>query len=216
VVAHKRLILPQLGASGVNGLKVKRGTGFGVEFGPVRAEDIPAYMKTRTATKEMRQVRFDFKDRLVLVPVEIVHSFLPILLAGLILYFAAGLIPTLAVITAVLAGAVLFPLLLPLLPTRDFSSKGFILGGLVTLPFIAHILTTSSDRAIWVNIMGALALGLVLLPVTAYLVLNFTGATTFTSKSGVKREMAAYIPIMAWTFGVGLLLMILYAIFTHF
>ena len=41
---------------------------------------------------------------------------------------------------------------------------------------------------------------------TAFLALNFTGSTTFTSRSGVKREMFAYIPAMAWTFGIGILL----------
>ena len=50
--------------------------------------------------------------------------------------------------------------------------------------------------------------------VTAFIALNFTGSTTFTSRSGVKREMFAYIPAMAWTFGTGLLLAILF-IFIH-
>ena len=41
---------------------------------------------------------------------------------------------------------------------------------------------------------------------TAFLALNFTGSTTFTSRSGVRREIFAYIPAMAGTFGAGLLL----------
>jgi hypothetical protein len=44
--------------------------------------------------------------------------------------------------------------------------------------------------------------------VTAFLALNFTGSSTFTSRSGVKREMFAFIPGMAWTFGTGILLAI--------
>jgi len=43
-------------------------------------------------------------------------------------------------------------------------------------------------------------------PITAYLALNFTGATTFTSRTGVKTEMFTYLPAMAWMFGAGLLL----------
>jgi hypothetical protein len=50
--------------------------------------------------------------------------------------------------------------------------------------------------------------------VTAFLALNFTGSTTFTSRSGVKREMFAYIPVMAWTFGMGILLIIVF-VFIH-
>ena len=39
---------------------------------------------------------------------------------------------------AIVAGIVLFPILLPQIPTRDFCSKGFILGGLVALPFVLY------------------------------------------------------------------------------
>ena len=45
-------------------------------------------------------------------------------------------------------------------------------------------------------------------PVTAYLTLNFTGSTPFTSRTGVRREIFAYVPIMAWMFGIGIVLTI--------
>ncbi len=204
VVGHRRLILPQLGAPGVAAHEVKRRTGFTVEYGPVRASDLPAYLATGRATLEMRQVQFTLRDRLTLVPMELVHVLLPLLAAVLILTVALGPLVAGAAATAILAGSVLFPLLLPWLPTRDFSSKGFILGGLATLPFALAALTTDTS---WL-LRGGLALSLLLAlpPVTAYLALNFTGATTFTSKSGVKREMATSIPVMAWTFGSGVLL----------
>jgi len=47
--------------------------------------------------------------------------------------------------------------------------------------------------------------------VTAFLALNFTGSTTFTSRSGVRREIFTYIPAMAWMFGIGILLAIIFA-----
>jgi CO dehydrogenase/acetyl-CoA synthase gamma subunit (corrinoid Fe-S protein) len=66
VVTHKNLILPQLGAPGVDSNEVKRRTGFAVTFGPVRAEDVQAFISSgNKATKEMRLVKFTFKDRLV-------------------------------------------------------------------------------------------------------------------------------------------------------
>ena len=44
--------------------------------------------------------------------------------------------------------------------------------------------------------LAALA-ALTLMPaVTAYLALNFTGSTTFTSRTGVKKEIYRYVPIM--------------------
>jgi hypothetical protein len=38
---------------------------------------------------------------------------------------------------------------------------------------------------------------LVFPPVTAYLALNFTGSTSFTSRTGVKKEIFRYVPVMA-------------------
>ncbi len=203
VVKHRRLIVPQLGAPGIVAHEVKQRTGFTVEYGPVRAADLPAYLPTRQATPEMRRVQFPLRDRLALIPVELVHVLLPMLVAALALYFVAGPLMAAATVAAVLAGAALFPILLPWLPTYEFSSKGLILGGAITLPFA--LVALNGDALWWQRGISALALLLALPPVTAFLALNFTGATTFTSRSGVKREMAVYIPIMAWLFGGGVL-----------
>jgi hypothetical protein len=101
---------------------------------------------------------------------------------------------------------VLFPVLLPWLPTHEFSTKGFILGSGVALPFALATLLASPDAAWWLRVGKAAMFLLVLPPVTAFLALNFTGSTTFTSRTGVRREIFAYVPVMAWMFGVGVLL----------
>jgi uncharacterized membrane protein len=208
VVSHRVLILPQLGAPGVAAHEVKKRSGFKVEYGPVRAADLPEYLQTRRATAEMRRVRFGLRDRLVLVPVELVHTLLPMLVAAVVVFLVSGLWASLAVVAAVLAGVVLFPILLPWLPTRDFSSKGFILGGVVALPFALATFLRNPDAAWWLRVGGALTFLLPLPPVTAYLALNFTGSTTFTSRSGVRREIFTYVPIMAWMLGIGIVLTI--------
>jgi hypothetical protein len=211
VVNHRRLILPQLGAPGVAAHQVKQLTGFSVEYGPVRAADLPAYLKTHKATPEMRRVQFTLPDRLVLVPVEVVHVILPTLIAAAILYFLGGWIPSLAVLAAVTAGIVLFPLLLPWLPTSNFSTKGLFLGGLAALPFAASVFLRHPDWAWWQQVGQAFQYLLAMPPVTAFIALNFTGSSTFTSRSGVRREIFTYIPIMAWMFGIGILLFIIFA-----
>ena len=208
VVSHRKLILPQLGAPGVAAHEVKRRTGFWVEYGPVRAEDLPEYLKTHKATPEMRTARFTLRDRLVLIPIEVKGALLPTLAAALVLYFVGGPLASLAALTAVLAGTVLFPLLLPWIPTSNFSTKGYLLGLLAALPFAAASFLRHPDWAWWQQLLQALQFLLAMPAVTAFLALNFTGATTFTSRSGVKREMFAYIPAMAWTFGLGILLAI--------
>jgi hypothetical protein len=208
VVSHRALILPQLGAAGVAAHEVKQRSGFKVEYGPVRAADLPEYLKTHQATPEMRQVRFGLRDRLILIPVELVHILLPMLIAAVLLFFFGGFLASVGAVVAILAGVALFPILLPWLPTRDFSSKGFILGGLIALPFALVAFMGNSNAAWWRQIGGALTYLLALPPVTAYLALNFTGSTTFTSRSGVRREIFTYIPIMAWMVGIGIVLTI--------
>lgn len=208
VVGHRRLILPQLGATGVSAHEVKRRTGFSVEYGPIRSEDIPEYMKLGKADERMRTVRFDLGDRAVLIPVELVSSFIYMIAAGIAFFFLGGWLASVAAASAFIAGTVLFPLLLPWIPTRDFSSKGFILGGLVALGFAIAVFFTRTDAAWWMRIANSVIYLLLMPPVTAYLALNFTGSTTFTSKTGVKREMFKYIPAMAWLLGAGVLVTI--------
>ena len=90
IVDHRRLILPQLGATGVSAYQVKQRCGFEVEYGPVRAEDLPQYLENHHATPEMRKVRFNLSDRLTLVPVELVNSFLPMVVIAGLLYLPGG------------------------------------------------------------------------------------------------------------------------------
>jgi hypothetical protein len=206
VVKNRTLILPQLAGPGVAAHQVRKRSGFKVEYGPVRASDLPEYLGTHQASPEMRLVHFSLKDRATLIPVELVGMLAPLVLAFGAAYALAGKLPALATLAAMLAGVVLFPLLLPWLPYKDFSVKGFLLGLLVTLPFsLVLILKTPGD---WVALTSGLILVVLLPPVTAFISLNFTGASTFTSRTGVKAEIFAYTPIMAILFGVGLLLMI--------
>ena len=135
VVEHRTLILPQLGAPGVSAHEVLRRSGFRVTYGPVRAADLPAFLAAGTATPEMRCVRFPFADRIVLTPMELVHAALPTLAGAVLLYLLAGLPAALGALAAVLAGTVLFPALLPFIPTRDFSTHGLDLGRCRALPF---------------------------------------------------------------------------------
>jgi hypothetical protein len=209
MVHHRVLILPQLGASGVAAHEVKQRSGFKVEYGPVRANDLPAYLQSHRATPEMRRVYFNLGDRLVLIPVELIHVLVPALIIGVVSFLSGGINSTLVAISAILAGVVLFPVLLPWLPTRDFTSKGLFLGGIVVMLFILPRVFSGNGNAVsWWLIGRALTDLLIWPPVTAFIALNFTGSTTYTSRSGVRREMFKYLPKMAWIFGTGVVLII--------
>ena len=206
VVNHRRLVLPQLGAPGVAAHKVRKGCGFSVVYGPVRARDIREFLKAgMTASPSMRRVVFPMPERLVLTPVEIVGTLRPAGWAAIGLFLLAGIGPgifslgaawqrgvpaVLALAGGILAGAVVTPALLPWLPGRAFSIKGGLAGGAL-----------GACAAIWGQ--GALEAptSLALLPavtaVSSFVAMNFTGATPFTSPSGVEKEMRRALPVQA-------------------
>jgi hypothetical protein len=208
VVSHRTLIVPQLGATGVDTREVRARSGFKVEFGPVRAADLPEYMITHKATEEMRRVRFTLSDRIVLIPVEMKNLLIPVLIASVILALLGNYRASAAVITAAVTGLVLFPILLPWIPSTDFSTKGFLIGVLTASPFVLDSLYGMRDEIMWLRYVWALAYMLVMPAISAFLALNFTGSSTFTSVTGVKREIFTYMPKIAWMFGIGIILII--------
>lgn len=73
IVNHRTLVVPQLGATGVSAHEVKQQSDFRVLYGPVRAENLPAFLDAdMKATDQMRRVNFTLWNRMVLIPVEIV------------------------------------------------------------------------------------------------------------------------------------------------
>lgn len=205
IVTHRKIIVPQLGAPGISAHEVQRRSGFRVEYGPVRARDLPEYLRTGKATSEMRRVEFLVHDRIVLAPVELVHVALPAIVIAAGLWFLAGPVAALAAIAAVLAGTILFPVLLPFIPTRDFSTKGLILGGVVAIPFAAVFASVPALPG-WAILITAITPLLIMPAVTAYLALNFTGSSTFTSRTGVRKEIFRYVPLMAFMAVSGVIL----------
>ena len=149
IVSHRKLIVPQLGAPGVAAHKVKQISGFKVQYGPIRAEDLPAYLDANfKTTAPMRLITFPLKERAVLIPVELVEAIKAFLIIAPVLFvlggfggpsgfwanaLSHGLFAVLALLCAVIGGTVLNPLLLPYLPGRAFSIKGFSIGIVIAL-----------------------------------------------------------------------------------
>ncbi len=194
VVTHRRLVLPQLGAPGISAHEVTKRTGFRVLYGPIRANDIPAYLDAGMVKSEaMRTVRFTLADRLALVPVEVKGS-LPIAApivawAAVSGYIAGGLSVLLAyagiAAGGVLVGTVLVPALLPLLRVRSFVLKGAIPGA-----------AWAAVAAVLLELPPLASAGFLLLvpAVSGYLSLQFTGASVFTSQSGTRFEIRRFLP----------------------
>ena len=64
LVDHRRLMLPQLAASGIDVFELKRRTGWTGIFGPARAEDVPEYFRQRRKTVVMTRVSYTLHERL--------------------------------------------------------------------------------------------------------------------------------------------------------
>src|SRR5437016_2064054 len=58
LVDHRRLILPEMCANGINMFEVRRRTGWTAVFGPVEARDVPEYVRTKKRTEKMIRVTF--------------------------------------------------------------------------------------------------------------------------------------------------------------
>lgn len=201
VVSHRTLILPQLGSVGVAAHDVRKASGFRVLYGPIRAADIPEYVANgMQATEEMRTVKFSLVDRAVLTPMELVGAAVPLLIAFGVLFLLNaigfshyGWTDLYGILGAVFTGALAAPILLPWIPGRAFSLKGGLLGLLWAIVFLWMNGLPGTPSFGW---MKAAAYLLLLPALSGFLTMNFTGSSTYTSLSGVDREMKIAVPLM--------------------
>jgi hypothetical protein len=218
IINHKRIILPQLGAVGVAAHEVKKETGFNVHYGPVRAVDIKKFIDAGyRADKEMRKVKFGLWDRIKLIPVELVSGKYYLLGALLLIsllscigiqeFSLGGLwartnTAVLNLLLAYISGIVVTPIFLPYLPGRSFSFKGFCTGILISA--LVFFLKMSGE-----NIFENISWFLLISGISSFLAMNFTGTSTFTSLSGVKKEMKVAVPLQITLAASGIILFVL-------
>jgi hypothetical protein len=214
VVTHRRLVLPQLGASGVAGHEIQRRTGFRVIWGPVRACDVARFLENpKRIDPSMRRISFTLTERMLLIPVEISAALKPTfwamgaamtvaIIVGLVgpgtreAVFQGMLLGVFAAGCGIVSGTVLTPILLPWLPGKAFALKGASLG--LAVAGLCHMaLYTTMDAGLGV------ALALLTIVTSSFFAMNFTGATPFTSPSGVEKEMRRAIPVQAVALVIG-------------
>jgi hypothetical protein len=216
IVKHRKIIVPQLGATGVAAHKVKEQTGFKVIFGPVRAADIPEFIQAGyKATPEMRKMNFPIHERAKLIPVDMMYGKYWLLITLAIIFFFAGLdrtgflfskmvatslFPMVNIVGAYLAGIVLAPLFLPLIPFRAFALKGAFWGAVITIIL---------NLVFQVSLIEGIGIGFINQSIASFVMMNFTGSSTYTSLSGVKKEMKVAIPFQIAFAATGLILFII-------
>jgi NAD-dependent dihydropyrimidine dehydrogenase PreA subunit len=137
LVEHRRLVLPELCANGINMFEVKRRTGWTAVFGPARIEDCPEYLRTRKKTERMVRVTFTHLERLEMAvamwgSLSLRYTLFPWLL------FGWGVVPWFLLILAVLSLAVSHGCFM--LPGKTFIQKA----GLVGLALLGAVLVVSA------------------------------------------------------------------------
>jgi hypothetical protein len=198
-------------------LQINSSKGFTVVYGPVRAADIKDFINGRyKATREMRKVNFPLWERAKLVPVDFVYCKYYLLAAMVLIFFLSGLsksgislnqsinygvFAALKLLFAYTAGIVLTPILLPYIPGRPFALKGFFTGAL--LFGILWVFETSE-----INLVETISWFLLLTSISSFVAMNFTGSSTYTSLSGVKKEMKIAVPLQIGFSAIGLVLFV--------
>lgn len=215
LVSHRRIIVPQLGAVGVNARAVQQQTGFRVHFGPVHAKDIREYVKAGyKKSEEMRLVKFTMLDRLVLTPMELIPAMRKFPLFALIVLLVSGIQPSgiifrdaisggmpflLLGFVSILTGAFITPVLLPFIPFRSFAVKGWLAGVIFTYTAM-QMISQDTISAIVSYIFFPIA--------SSYIALQFTGSTTFTNISGVRKELKIGLPVYIISTGISVILLL--------
>lgn len=200
MVDHRELILPQLGAPGVSAPELARRSGFKAVWGPVRAADIGPWLAAgRRKDEAMRTVRFSLPDRLTVALLELVQAWPATLIAlglGSLLALPAssgwagraaawsGLF-----LGGVLTGTIATPALLPYLPGKAFAVKGATVGAAWALVYGLTGLHFLGDAGPLARVLAVAGGVLATAPVSAFLAMNFTGASTFTCQPGALLEV---------------------------
>jgi hypothetical protein len=213
LVNHRSLILPQLGAPGVAAHEVKRQTGFEVKWGPVRSADIPTFLHNHgKAEPGMRLMEFPLGQRTVLAPMELVPALkygLPLGAALMILagFLGGGFFVQSGLGTGTVHGG-----------GSTLGSGGWVGGrtnafALVAGPGLQRKGSgprTCCGRALPGVVASGAAAFLVgffaIVAFCSFVLMNFTGSTTFTSLSGVKKEMRIAVPLQVAGMVLGLVL----------
>jgi ferredoxin len=151
LVDHRRLILPELCANGINMFEVRRRTGWTAVFGPARAEDVPEYLaRGRKKTEAMVRVTFTHPERLEMAiamwgSLSLRYTLFPLLLLGW--WVVPWFLALLAVVSATVSHGCF------VLPGKTFVQKA----GAVAIALVALFGAAAWVGALSVSVAALLA-----------------------------------------------------------
>jgi ubiquinone/menaquinone biosynthesis C-methylase UbiE/ferredoxin len=149
-VNHRRIIMPQLAAPGVDPKKVHEVTGWQCVWGPVQMEDLPEFLEglpssVHHKTEKQRAVRFSPKFRLEMASA----FFFPVVLILVVplvltLYFLNSIIWAVLIIAVIAFDVYFIFLLWPVIPARLGTHK-VVLGTLLVFIIVSVMAWLATD-----------------------------------------------------------------------
>ena len=164
----------------------------------------------------MRKVTFGFNDRIKLIPNDFMYGKYYLAGAMAVFFIISGVSgggfsykdfsgqggpALLKLFLAYFSGIILTPLLLPYIPGRRFSFKGFLTGFLV---FLTLVLLKSAGN----DFIEILSWFFIITTVSSFMAMNWTGSSTYTSLSGVRKEMKVSVPLQIGFALIGIVLQV--------
>ncbi|MFB0566200.1 MAG: HgcAB-like fusion protein [Candidatus Aminicenantaceae bacterium] len=146
LVNHKKVILPQLAAPGVETTVITKKTGWHIIWGPVYARDIPHFVKNNLKKdQKMREVEFPSKQR---IEMAVAWAFPISLISGiLVLLFVPEILLPLVILVWGLAFAlfIFFPIYSSwLAPDRGSTGLMFMLWGISISALLVYSIATAN------------------------------------------------------------------------
>ena len=156
LVDHRVLIVPPLGAAGIQAKEVKKQTGWSVHWGPARLDDIPAFLRGgQRRTEKMKRVTYTWRERLDTG----IGALFPFFFIGGIgfLVFARGLLSNYLVIGG--AAFFFFMLTCPWLPGKRGLAKVALLEIILGIALIvSEVIQVPGNYSIRADIIIAMVM----------------------------------------------------------
>lgn len=205
-IQHRKLILPQLAAGGIDHQEVRKTTGWSCRFGPIYAKDIPLYLTSGRKTEKQRTISFDMKERLEMALQQSFFLskffFFWFFLIGIV---GINFLPQISLFSiAILLFPmiwfvyILFALIFHLFPTRSFLRRGIYYGGLLTIIFLGV------GRILEYTIVGMSQWAVIGFAIGMFLGMDYSGSTPISKPTDIDREY----PTMIILLGVCLILLL--------
>jgi len=197
-VEHKKIILPQLAAPGIEASVIKKKTGWRVIWGPIEAKDLPTFLENNfTKTPKMTTVRFPLIERIEMASMWAFLISVILLLIWLPLFLKETPAMLIQVWYLSLVSFLFFPLFEPLLKLKRrifFVSLGKAIVLTIILAFAAAGITfyilVVTQYSRWLLIRWSIFSTIVVLVI----ILDLTGATPVL-KSDLHEEKTFSISI---------------------